>query len=709
MTSDGYKEWRLLANTSDHGVLLDRLLLARGFQTPEEAAIFLRPTLEQLHDPYLLPDMQLAAELLLQAIDRKSSIAIHGDYDVDGLTGTALLVLFLRAHGIEPVVLIPDRFADGYGLTEATASQLIDAGIDLLITVDCGISSIEEIAHLKNSGIQVIVTDHHECAEQLPPADAVINPKRPDSRYPFPSLAGAAVALKLVQACCRSQPDEQWLRYLDLVCIGTVADVVPLTDENRVLVACGLAQLNQTVCESDQYSGIPPCSSVGLSSLIQTVNPDQKQVTARLLGFSVSPKLNAAGRMGDTDDAIRLLLTDDPQEADKLARRLVEINNERRLIENEMTSEAIALLDQETNLDNQAVLIACKPDWHPGVIGIAAARLAEYYMRPVIVLTREGDQYRGSCRSWGEINLLDILKHAAPFIDRFGGHREAAGLTLSVDRLTDFRRAVQEYARQLGQKTRQADITADLVVSASDLTIENAETLRLLEPFGQGNQLPLFIFQGLMVTDLRVVGQGDHLKMTVQYGGTGQSWDAIAFRQAGAGDWLAPGDLVDLLFSLDINEWRGRRSIQLNVRDIHPSDKTGVNPSVLFEAEQLYQSHQDIHKLAAQINLSFDDLLPDRADYRMVYQYLRTHFNDQPKRVDLWVLAMKIAHSYQKQIHLFQLSRILNVFEEAGLVDQQRIDFNQIKLRLIPVRGKVSLEHSPTFRQMSRVLEGGVT
>ena len=316
VTSDGYKEWRLLANTSDHGVLLDRLLLARGFQTPEEAAIFLRPTLEQLHDPYLLPDMQLAAELLLQALDRKSSIAIHGDYDVDGLTGTALLVRFLRAHGIEPVVLIPDRFADGYGLTEATASQLIDAGIDLLITVDCGISSIEEIAHLKNSGIQVIVTDHHECAEQLPPADAVINPKRPDSRYPFPSLAGAAVALKLVQACCRSQPDEQWLRYLDLVCIGTVADVVPLTDENRVLVACGLAQLNQTVCESDQYSGIPPSSSVGLSSLIQTVNPDQKQVTARLLGFSVSPKLTAAGRMGDTDDAIRLLLADDPQEAD---------------------------------------------------------------------------------------------------------------------------------------------------------------------------------------------------------------------------------------------------------------------------------------------------------------------------------------------------------------------------------------------------------
>jgi single-stranded-DNA-specific exonuclease len=702
-----FKIWQTRPDVPDQGSLLDRLLAGRGFRDAKQAAAFLNPELNQLHDPMRMPDMAAACAAIAAALRNRQTIAVHGDYDVDGITATALVVRFLRSLGANPKILIPDRQAEGYGLSENAVDNLKACGCRLLITVDCGITSVSEISQLTAAGISVIVTDHHECGEKLPEATAVINPRRQDSQYPFASLAGVGVALKLVQALCQTLGcGDRWLDYLDLAALGTVADVVPLIDENRCLVAMGLDQLNRAARTASAVPGTPP--NIGLAMLIESVNQPDRPVTAQLLGFSAAPRINAAGRMSDADEAVKLLLTEDIAEARQLAQKLIDLNRQRQEIENAITLEAMADIDNRQDLDQQNILIVARQDWHSGVIGIVASRLAEHYSRPVIVLAGDGDWYRGSCRSWGEIDILAALKAADRTLDRYGGHRKAAGLTLATGQLPDFTREIARYAaQQIHEDQLRSDLVADLVVTGEELTLDNAQKIRQLEPFGEANPVPLLICRDLSIADAKLVGNGKHLKIRLTDEKTGRSWDSIAFGFGDADEWTGAGDLVDVLFSLEINEWQGIRQVQLNIRDMHPAECGSPFIDRPWEAERLYQAHGSINKLMQQLALPVQALLPCSHEYKTVYQYLRTNYGTEPVLIDMNLLARKIGRNYQLDLHPFRLARILAVFHETGLIQRQDMGRGRLRLTLLPVTEKVRLDESPTYRRLSAECEGG--
>lgn len=687
------RRWRLNPDVPAEGSLISRLLAGRGLRAPEAASAFLQPTLDPLHDPFLLPDMDPACRLILSALSEKQLLAVHGDYDVDGITATAVLVRFLREQGADPSILIPDRLNEGYGLSEHAVHTLISAGCRLLITVDCGTTSVDEIRLLKEAGIRVVVTDHHECGDRLPDADAVVNPRRKDNRYPFPHLAGVGVVLKLVEALCLQMgcPDA-WRSYLDLAALGTVADVVPLVDENRCLTKAGLLLINGAFPEAS--------CSLGLRTLLDTIGTPGRVVTAQTLGFSVAPRLNAAGRMQDANDAVRLLLTNDPAEASELSEKLIELNRQRQEIENKITQEAIVEIDSRFSADLPNILLVAREDWHPGVIGIVASRLADYYTRPVIVLTGDEEGYKGSCRSFGEIDILSALNYASGSLDRYGGHRKAAGLTLKSDQLSGFDQAISEFAKQMDADQLLSDYVADLEVEAEDLTLENALEVQKLEPFGEGNPIPLFVCRNLSVLQTDLVGNDRHLKLWLQ-DGLGNTWDGVAFCRGDAGEWISPGDFIDILFSLDINEWRGQRKLQFNIRDLRPSECGDAFYDCPWEAETLFRTHGSLSLLMKQYDLAPEALLPKNQEYKAVYQYLRTHFNQEPAFVDYNLLARKISRSYRIDLHPFRLSRILCIFQETGLIQKQDLGPDSARLSLLPVTQKVRLEDSPTFRLLA--------
>ncbi len=706
-----YRKWQINPATPGAGSLISRLLAGRGLRTPESITSFLEPNLNQLHDPFLLPDMAIACQTILTALKNKWPIAVHGDYDVDGMTATALLIRFLRSQGAEPRMLIPDRMTDGYGLSEAAAEGMIANGDRLLITVDCGVTSLAEISQLREAGIRVVVTDHHECGACLPEATAVVNPRRADSQYPFAGLAGVGVTLKLVQALCGLLNCPQaWQEYLDLAALGTVADVVPLIDENRCLTAAGLAQINHGADLPEENAGHSGRRNIGLDTLLQAVGQQDRQVTAQMLGFSVAPRLNAAGRLGDAYDAISLLLTDDQREAERLAEVLIDLNRQRQDIENIMTQEAIADIDNRPDTTLDKILVVYRKNWHSGVIGIVASRLAEHYARPVIVLAGDESSYKGSCRSWGDIDILAALRHAAPALQRFGGHRKAAGLTLAAEQLSDFLNAIAGFAAShIADDQLQADLQADLQVTAAEMTLENARDIQKLEPFGEANPVPLLVCRDLLLRETRLVGSGRHLKLKLQDPQSGLNWDAIAFGLGEADEWTGPGDRVDVLFSLEINNWQGRTQLQLNLRDLRPADSGHAFYDRPWEAERLYQDHGSLHLLVQQMALSLDELLPRKQEYKAVYQYLRMHYTEQSALIDLTLLARKISRSYRFELHPFRLARILVVFQETGLIKKRDLGPDRMQLKLLPVSKKVRLEESRTYRSLIASEGGGST
>jgi single-stranded-DNA-specific exonuclease len=704
------RKWQINLQAPQTGPLPDRLMAARGLADPAAAHRFLEPTLDRLHDPFLLDDMAPACDQIVQTLKRDLPILIHGDYDVDGITATALLTRFFSALGAQVAPMIPDRFGDGYGLTDAGVEAALTGAYGLVITVDCGIGSKEEVARLKAGGVPVIITDHHECPAELPDAVAVINPKRPGSRYPFASLAGVGVALKLMQALCRRlERGNLWQRHLDLVALGTVADVVPLLDENRCLVSAGLDQLNRRQLRQDGASDNLAEPTPGLLALArqagQAGQPD-RPITAQFLGFTAAPRINASGRLGDGADALALLLSDDPAWADQCARRLQDLNRQRQDIENELTHAAMQEIDSGFSFAETDFIIVANRDWHSGVIGIAASRLAEYYGRPAIVLSGDGKQYRGSCRSWGDIDILAALQAASDCLIRFGGHRKAAGLTLADSELERFRASIRAYAREhVHPEQLQAVIQADLEVRFADLTLENALAISRLEPFGEGNPQPQLVCRDLSVSEIKPVGNGRHLKLVLT--DPAGMIDGIAFGLGDADDWLSAGDRIDLLFALDINEWQGRRSAQLLIRDIHLAASGNRFDDEPEAAEHHYTAHGSLRDLMRLFTQPLQALLPEAAEYKAVYQYLRTRLEGKTTLVDLVLLARKISRSYQMTVHPFRLARILSVFQETGLINRQSLGNNRFRLTVLPVTNRVRLEDSPTYRRLAAEREGG--
>ena len=543
-------------------VALCRLLAVRGRNTPEAAKSFLRPLLASLHDPAGLRDAEAAARRLARAVERREMVVVHGDYDADGISGAALLALWIRALGGRAEAIVPDRLRHGYDLSRPGVERAAARGASVLVTVDCGIVALEAVRLATEAGMDVIVTDHHTPGPGLPAALAVVNPNRPGCSYPNKDLCGAGVAFKVGQLLARilGRPaDDSW-DYLDLAAMATIADQMPLRGENRILARYGLRALAQT--------GRP-----GLMALMERakVRPG-KEVEAWVVAFGLGPRINAAGRVGDAETALRLLLTSEPDEARRLAGVLERNNAERRELEGRITEEALAALMSVYDPTRDRAVVVAGDGWHPGVIGIVASRLVERIYRPAIVIALDGEVGRGSARSIPPFDLHGAISACAGHLDRFGGHHQAAGLDIPRDRIDAFREAFQAVARErLGSAEPRPALDVDLEIGLDEVTLDLSRYTRYGGPYGRGNPEPVFMARGVRFAAPPRVLNGGHLKFRMQRNGKGLG--AIGFRLA---DRLSPEELgngpVDVAFNLLENTFRDHSTVEAKVVDIRPCE-----------------------------------------------------------------------------------------------------------------------------------------
>jgi single-stranded-DNA-specific exonuclease len=534
------------------------VLACRGFTTLESCEQFFRPELSRLHDPFLFGDMEKAADRIAAAIADHETIALYGDYDVDGVTATAILVRFLREAGAHCVYHLPNRLTDGYGIHDSGIVELANAGAAVIISVDCGISAHGPADLARSMGIDLIITDHHEPKESLPRAFAVIDPKVDGCGYPDRDLAGVGVALKLCQALASTlgRPDDSWQQYLDLAAVGTAADIVPLTGENRIIVKFGFEQLAST-------------RNLGMRTLMEERKIAGKTPSTSDVVFMVAPCMNAVGRLGDPRRGVELLLTADQALAAAYARELAEANTERRAIDARVQEEAIAWVMDNCEPERDFAIVAGHQAWHCGVIGIAASKVIERFHRPTILFTFGDDgTARGSGRSVPGLHLLEALDECSSLLESYGGHAAAAGMVVRLDKLNDFRAAFNDAVKKrLTADDLSPRITADAEVTLSEMTRQCFAAIRRMEPFGPGNMRPVLVCRNLRHKwPPRIVGD-KHLKMTVTDDGR-NGIDAIGFGFGRRLDEVAAAPAFSMAFSLDENEWNGRISLQLKIKGI---------------------------------------------------------------------------------------------------------------------------------------------
>lgn len=548
--------------------LLAAMLSVRGISSVSEARSFLDGGAELLCDPMRLKGMDKAVTRLRQAISAGEKLAVYGDYDVDGITATCLITDWLRGRGVDCFPYIPDRIGEGYGLNNAAIDSLKNRGVSLIVSVDCGITAAAEAEHARQLGVDLIITDHHECREQtIPDAIAVIDPKQEDCGYPNKDLAGVGVALKLVCAV-EGENEKTVARYADLAAIGTVADVVPLTGENRYIVRKGLQMLSHT-------------SRPGLAALLRESGASDRRISSSTIGFALAPRLNAAGRLGEVAIAGRLLLTHDKNEAVKLASELCELNRRRQHLETEIWDDASGMMDGKT--PSEPIVLASEK-WHQGVIGIAASKLAEQYSKPTIMICLDGDKGKGSCRSYGGFNLFDALSACSEYLEGFGGHALAAGLNIKRDKLRQFCCAFSEYYEH-NKPAELPTLNCDIrIYDPAMLDMEGVDSLSRLEPYGSGNPKPVMCIIGAQLVSVTPIGGGKHLRLGVSY--MGEEFECVFFSHCTSDLGLRIGESVDIAFTPQINEFRMRRSVQLQINAIRRHDPKPLCGKILEDVPE---------------------------------------------------------------------------------------------------------------------------
>jgi len=536
--------------------LVSVFLSSRGVTDIDEVHSVIGDTPALFHDPFLMADMKKAVTRIKKAVKNNERIAVYGDYDVDGMTASTILAMWLSSQNADYEIYIPDRLDEGYGLNSPALKKLKDNAVKLVITVDCGVTAIDEALYAKEIGIDLIITDHHECRDELPQAVAVVDPKRSDCNYPYNSLAGVGVAFKLVCALEDDYLSDEILnKYCELVAVGTVADVMPVVGENRELIRHGMGIL----CTNPR---------AGLSSLIKEAGTTPEKVTASTIGFTLAPRLNAAGRMGKTELSVNLLLSESTEESDKLAAQLCQLNTERRNLEQEIAEEATAMLPDE--VPDEPIVLANR-GWYQGVTGIIAAKMAERYRLPVIIISIDEDGIgRGSCRSFGSFPLYEALCSCEDILNNYGGHEMAAGVTVAETNIELLRQRLNTYYKKNLENAPEPGLRLDFEVEKPELlTLKNIEALEHLEPFGNGNPSPCLCITGAVVSSAQSIGAGKHSKLKVEK--CGQSLDCIFFSASTDDLGVCEGMLVDLAFEPQINEFRGRSSVQLQLHDIRAS------------------------------------------------------------------------------------------------------------------------------------------
>lgn len=534
--------------------LLASILINRNISTSQDIDLFLNPTRNDFHDPFLMPDMEKATNRIIQAIEKQEKVIIYGDYDVDGITSITVLKKFLSDRGLEVSQYTPNRLDEGYGLNREAIKTIFEQGYTLMITVDCGISGNNEIDYCTELGIEVIVTDHHEPAEEIPNCLAVVDAKRKDNKYPFNQLAGVGVVFKLIQAISiKLELDaKEYLKYLDIVSIGTISDIVPLVDENRVIAKLGLML-------------VPMTKNIGLRTLLQSMG--YKKIDSNSISFGVAPRINACGRMGAQEEALKLFLTQSQEEASKITELLNKYNSERQQTEKAIFEEAIKMIEQ-TEKDASCIVLG-QTGWHHGVIGIVSSKVTDLYFKPSILICFEDDEGKGSGRSVPGFDLHEALMNCSTYIEKFGGHSMAIGITIKKDNFEKFKKEIQDYTDKSGIKDIVPVIKIDKEITLKEITLEAVKDLNLLEPYGEANKTPQFMIRNLKIQAIRTLSEGKHLKLKLSQ--DSYIIDGIGFGIGELIDEYLIGDKVDVVGCLEVNNFNGNEEVQLILKDIRKS------------------------------------------------------------------------------------------------------------------------------------------
>lgn len=656
--------------------LTARLLCVRGHDTVEKAKNFLSGNLGCNYDPYLLKDMDLAVNRIKKAIQEKQRICVYGDYDVDGVTSTATLCDYLVKKDVPCTYFVPDRAEDGYGLN-MRAIESIASEADLIITVDTGITAVEEVEFAKSLGVDVVITDHHNCDGEIPKACAVVDPYRPDCEYPFKQLAGVGVVYKLLSAI-EGNSETIMQRYGDLIAIGTIADVMPVVDENRYITTLGLRRL----CHSE---------NLGLKALMARCNMpcgDELKINSAAVSFNLAPKINAPGRMKSANIAVELLLAEDRYIAEEIASELCAINKKRQATEQKIYEDARRKIERKGNSD---VYVLSSYQWHQGVIGVVASKITENYSSPSVLFSFEGDVGKGSCRSIKGFSMLDAIKACSDLLEVYGGHELAAGITIKRQNLEAFERRINDYAHDKIKTAHEAVcVDVDAEVNGSEIHLKQAYELCKIEPYGSLNPIPLLLLRDATIKNISPLSGGKHIKFDLECKGCRRPLSAVYFNMPHSEFKFYNGDCGDVLFALEVNTFMGRSEAKLIVKKM----RSGASTKAWLEKQNQYY-------LSAVSDDNYDNLplsaVPNLAQFRVLFKVLKQELGDQKRRLSLCYIRGQVKElEPSMDIGFCALRIIMDVLKERELIEFEYCDDGEIlDIQLVPSYRKVDLDKAP--------------
>ena len=656
-------------------LIVAKILYTRGVRTKEEALGFLDVERLSFHSPFLMKDMEKAVERINKALKNGERICIYGDYDVDGVTATTALYKYLSSKGAKCTYFIPERISEGYGLNKEAITELA-ASTDLLITVDTGITAVEEVELAKKLGMDVVITDHHSCRPQLPNAVAAINPHREDCSYPFKMLAGVGVVFKLICALENNENIDKIIdEYSDIIAVGTIADVMPMVDENRLIVKYGIARLAKT-------------KNIGLRALMKDSgiicgDAVVKKVNTTTVGFVIAPRINAAGRIASASLAANLLLSKTDEEAESISEKLCEINRIRQETEKKIFDEAVAMTENG-NFGDDSILVLANEGWHQGVIGVVASKITERFGKPSILISIDGNVGKGSGRSVKGFNLTEALTSCAQYLLEYGGHELAAGMSVATDKLDIFREKINEYAKNHISDEAETALEVDCEVNINDINYNTFKAVSSLEPFGPQNPMPLFVIRNVHIHSLMPVGGGKHTKFRID--GKNGNVTAMYFGMNFNDFSFTENDECDIVFSLDLNEYNGVVNVQMLVKEVYPSERT-----IEYEKSEEKKYIERFEHFSG---------VPYIEEFRETFKYLSRLLGGKQKKLCPYLLGRSIKVD-GRPIGFYRFMVILDVLEETDLATVKRdSDECKVTVKLNPFSGKTNLDNSDILRRI---------
>ena len=699
-----------MANKLKKSELFSVLLYNRGYRTAEDAESFLYFEQTNFNDPYILADMNKAVKRIFLALERREKICIYGDYDVDGVTSVSVLYLYLESLGADVCMKIPKREGEGYGVSCAAVDALADEGVKLIITVDTGITAGTEVEYAKTRGVDFVITDHHECRSELPDACAVVNPHRPDCPYPFKDLAGVGVVFKLICACaikkCKDEGSsvveglkEICCTYSDLVALGTIADVMPIVDENRLIVKIGLRLM-----EENPRVGIKALIEASSANKIGT-DSKKRKINSSFIGFGLAPRINAAGRISDATIAVRLLLESDEEEAYAYAEELCAINKRRQVEENRIAEQAYEMIEDIADFDKNPVIVLNSDGWQQGIIGIVASKITEKYGLPSILISFDNssgleesafDDGKGSGRSIKGLNLVEALGYCDDLLVKYGGHELAAGLTVKRGNLDEFCERINEYAKEhLDEEAFKIKLDVDCELTMEDVNVSFAKELHCLEPYGTGNATPLFLMRNVVVKRITATKGGEHTRLLVEK--DNMAINAMCFGKSTTELGFEVGDLVDLLFNIDLNDYKNIVSAQMIVRDSRLSEEYTVR---LAQEKQRY-----LEVRGGQQYSVAEDFIPDREDCARVYTLLRREYRSGNSLTDTRRVLRELNSESEKTINYVKLKYVFEILNELKICEILELDSDIYSFEVLFQPNKTSIEKSAILKKLKSQCE----